>query len=45
MRRRMAFAGGSWKPDIAIRGYEVDANWADVLKADPEMKKMLGLNP
>lgn len=36
---RMVFKGGSFKLSVILRGFEVDEDWYQVLRADPELRK------
>lgn len=31
------FKGGTWKLTATLKGFEVDENWADVLKCNPTL--------
>jgi hypothetical protein len=37
------FSGGEMKISMMLKGYDVDADWADVLKANPDLRASVGL--
>ena len=39
--QRVPFKGGEWKMGILLKGYEVDQNWGDVLRGDPEIRNIV----
>jgi hypothetical protein len=38
---RMLFKGGSLKFEMTMKGFEVDDDWAELLRADPELREAL----
>ena len=38
---RSAFKGGEFKVGVLLKGFEVDNDWAKVLKDDPESRQFL----
>lgn len=38
LAQRMIFKYGEWKMGLLLKGFEVDSNWADVLRADPDLR-------
>lgn len=39
--QRVPYKGGEWKMGMLVKGFEVDQNWGDVLRGDPEIRNIV----
>lgn len=42
---RHAFKGGEFKLSIVVRGYEVDNDWFELIRQNPDFMRELGITP